>query len=90
MALPLYRYAGRPQGVVGGWIDITEKAALTAALNQALAQAEQASTEKSNFLARMSHDIRTPLNAMLGLLEMERDKSESSTSPGRQPGHCAT
>lgn len=68
---------GRPQGVVGGWIDITEKAALTAALNQALAQAEQASTEKSNFLARMSHDIRTPLNAMLGLLEMERDKSES-------------
>lgn len=68
---------GRPQGVVGGWVDITEKAALTAALNQALAQAEQASIEKSNFLARMSHDIRTPLNAMLGLLEMERDKSES-------------
>lgn len=68
---------GRPQGIVGGWIDISEKAALTAALNQALAQAEQASTEKSNFLARMSHDIRTPLNAMLGLLEMERDKNES-------------
>ncbi|AOT41811.1 ATP-binding protein [Enterobacter ludwigii] len=68
---------GRPQGIVGGWVDITEKAALTAALNQALAQAEQASIEKSNFLARMSHDIRTPLNAMLGLLEMEHDKSES-------------
>lgn len=68
---------GRPQGVVGGWVDISEKAALTAALNQALKQAERASDEKSNFLARMSHDIRTPLNSMLGLLELEKDRSDS-------------
>jgi two-component system sensor histidine kinase EvgS len=68
---------GQPQGIVGGWVDISEKAALTAALNQALARAERASFEKSNFLARMSHDIRTPLNAVLGLLEMERGKSTS-------------
>jgi Signal transduction histidine kinase len=68
---------GRPQGVVGGWVDISEKAALTLALNHALAQAERGSTEKSAFLARMSHDIRTPLNALLGLLELERHKSDS-------------
>lgn len=68
---------GRPRGIVGGWVDISEKTALTAALNQALHQAERASHEKSNFLARMSHDIRTPLNAVLGLLELEKGQNNS-------------
>lgn len=68
---------GRPQGIIGGWVDISEKAELTAALNLALSQAERASLEKSNFLARMSHDIRTPLNALLGLLELEKERSNS-------------
>lgn len=68
---------GRPKGIVGGWVDISEKAELTAALNLALSQAERASLEKSNFLARMSHDIRTPLNALLGLLELEKERSNS-------------
>lgn len=66
-----------PQGIVGGWVDISDKAALTQALNHALARTEQASTEKSQFLARMSHDIRTPLNAVLGMLEMEREHNPS-------------
>lgn len=70
---------GRPSGIVGGWVDISEKAALTAALNQALQQAERASHEKSDFLARMTHDIRTPLNAVLGLLELEKDRNDSLT-----------
>lgn len=68
---------GRPKGIVGGWVDISEKAALTTALNLALHQAERASHEKSDFLARMSHDIRTPLNAVLGLLELEKDQNSS-------------
>jgi len=76
----LCRYAdnlGRPQGIVGGWVDITEKAALTTALNKALEQAKRASREKSDFLARMSHDIRTPLNAVLGLLELEKERNDN-------------
>mgnify|MGYP004705709749 FL=1 len=68
---------GRPQGIVGGWIDISEKASLTRELNKALEQAKRASFEKSNFVARISHEIRTPLNAVLGLLEIEREKSDS-------------
>lgn len=68
---------GRPHGMVGGWVNISEKAALTEALNHALSQAKQASEEKSAFLARMSHDIRTPLNAVLGLLELERDNNQN-------------
>lgn len=36
----------------------------------ALAEAEQANNAKSDFLSRMSHDIRTPLNAIIGMTEI--------------------
>ena len=36
----------------------------------ALKQAKRASAAKSNFLSRMSHDIRTPLNAIIGIIDM--------------------
>lgn len=36
-------------------------------LSLALARAEAASHAKSDFLSRMSHDIRTPMNAILGM-----------------------
>ncbi len=37
------------------------------ALSDALILAEQANQAKSDFLSRMSHDIRTPLNAIIGM-----------------------
>lgn len=36
-------------------------------LEEALAQAEDANQAKSRFLSNMSHDIRTPMNAILGM-----------------------
>ena len=41
-----------------------------AQLNTAVEQAQRANAAKSNFLSRMSHDIRTPLNGIIGLLKI--------------------
>lgn len=41
-------------------------------LQKALEQAKTASIEKSNFLFNMSHDIRTPMNAVIGMTSLIR------------------
>lgn len=39
-------------------------------LRSALKEAEEANRAKSDFLSRMSHDIRTPMNAILGMKDI--------------------
>lgn len=39
-------------------------------LKEAVEAAEKANRAKSDFLARMSHDIRTPMNAIMGMTEI--------------------
>jgi len=43
---------------------------MTVQLEKAKEEAERANKAKSDFLARVSHEIRTPVNAMLGMNEM--------------------
>lgn len=43
-------------------------------LKQALEQAKSASEAKTNFLSNMSHDIRTPMNALMGYTMMLKPK----------------
>ena len=44
-----------------------------ALLKDALAAAEQAGEAKSQFLSRVSHEMRTPLNAIIGFLSLTKD-----------------
>lgn len=39
-------------------------------LREAVSQAQKANAAKSSFLSRMSHDIRTPLNGIIGLIKI--------------------
>lgn len=44
-----------------------------AELNEALQKAKYANAAKSQFLSSMSHDIRTPLNAVIGMTSIARE-----------------
>ncbi|MCR4763401.1 MAG: response regulator [Lachnospiraceae bacterium] len=48
-------------------------------LSEAAEEADQANKAKSHFLSTMSHDIRTPMNAILGLNEMVLRDSDDET-----------
>lgn len=47
-------------------------------LKQAVDQADRANVAKTSFLSRMSHDIRTPLNGIIGLLEIGEAHPENT------------
>lgn len=51
-------------------IDITRERRINQQLAEAKEEAELASRAKSEFLTRMSHEFRTPLNAILGFSEI--------------------
>lgn len=58
------------KGVICGWLDITEKERLLEELSLAKESADSANSAKSHFVAMISHEIRTPISAILGFLEI--------------------
>lgn len=61
-------------GYRGVGSDITGRKKDQKTLHDALIASEQANRAKSEFLATMSHEFRTPLNAIIGFSEMLREE----------------
>jgi len=51
-------------------IDVTERRAAEAAMAQARDQADRANRSKSRFIQRLSHQLRMPLNTLIGFSQM--------------------
>ncbi|MDI1247264.1 MAG: PAS domain S-box protein, partial [Lacunisphaera sp.] len=83
-AMTFYDRDRRLQGVFAAARDVTERKRLDQALQEtnvelksAKSAAEKANLAKSDFLSSMSHELRSPLNAILGFAQL----MDSSTPP---------
>lgn len=69
------------QYIVFGRTDITalyeQEQRQKEALQESVRRAEKANASKTDFLSRMSHDIRTPLNGIIGMTALARDEHNS-------------
>jgi PAS domain S-box-containing protein len=67
--VPLRDAAGQVIGMLGIYVDITERKRMEEQLRQARDAALAASRAKGEFLTVMSHELRTPLTLILGPLD---------------------
>lgn len=68
--VPLFDNDDNIIGAVGISVDITDRKLAESRLRKALAQVEKLNRAKSEFIANMSHDIKTPLSGMIGMAEV--------------------
>ncbi len=64
---------GKIVGSVGMLQDITDRKRSNELILQAKLAAEEANNAKSIFLAKMSHEVRTPMNAVIGMIDLTLD-----------------
>jgi PAS domain S-box-containing protein len=69
-ATPLFGLDGKRCGSVGMWTDITEIKDVQHLLVEETERAQAANVAKSEFLAIASHELRTPMNGVLGMADL--------------------
>lgn len=69
---------------VGFRVDISEQKAVQAELQEAKESAEAASEAKSRFLSQMNHELRSPLNGIVGFAQALNDPSQDMPEEDRQ------
>ena len=90
--MPLYDQTQEIIGTVGVSFDITDRKKIEEDLRIAKEKAEIASRAKSDFIANMSHDVKTPLAGIIGISELlqyrlkdeNKELAETLLMSGRQ------
>lgn len=77
--IPLKNKHGEILGIIGNSLDITMQVELNQELIQEKKRVNQALKVKSEFIANMSHDIRTPITGMLGLIQSIIDETQNAS-----------
>ncbi|MDA8714289.1 PAS domain S-box protein [Flavobacteriales bacterium] len=76
---PVFNEDNEIIGSIGIHVDITDRKIMEQDLMESKLTAEQNAAIKEEFLARMSHEMRTPLNGIVGLNYLLRDTSLDET-----------
>ena len=79
-AAPLFNSNGRLIGAIETLVDVTERTIHEAELERATLAAELANRAKGDFLATISHEIRSPMNAIIGFT---RSLGQTSLNDGQ-------
>lgn len=74
---PLWDEDGNVVGIVGNTVDISYLKKIEADLQSSKIKAEAANQAKSDFIANMSHDIRTPLSGIVGMSKLLEESALS-------------
>ncbi|MCP4473029.1 MAG: PAS domain-containing protein [Gammaproteobacteria bacterium] len=79
---PLRANNGEIIGLIGTTIDITDKKRAQLEIEKAKKKAEELNQAKSEFIANMNHDLRTPLSGILGIADLALQRL-SESDPNR-------
>lgn len=76
--VPLINQDNEVFGVLGIYIDITDRIKMEKSLAKAKEQADYSNKAKTEFITNMSHDIRTPVSGIIGISKLLEERMTHS------------